>query len=158
MLRGSESSVKPARAAVSTVISPDVNQEWSVKLFYQAAAEATLLLHFTWILFVMTGALFLRRRRRMRLVHLAAVCYSLAIEVVGWICPLTFLEQWLWQQAGRLAYEDAFITHYLEKLIYLQAPQGLLVVLAALLLVVTLFLYFGPPSKGKRNVEPKSSY
>ncbi len=129
-----------------------------MKFLYQAGAEATVLAHFAWILFVATGALFLRRRRRLRLVHLAAVCYSLAIEAVGWICPLTVLEQWLWQRAGHRAYDGAFITHYLEELIYLQAPQWLLVGLVGLLLAVTLFLYFGPPSTGKKRDDPKSSH
>jgi len=118
-----------------------------VRFLYRVGAESTVLVHFTWIVFVVTGPLFLRRRRRLRLVHLAAVGYSLAIEVVGWICPLTYLEQWFWQRAGQQAYDGAFIAHYLERLIYLEAPQWLLAALAALLLAVTLFVYSRPSSE-----------
>ncbi len=110
-----------------------------------------MLIHFAWIVFVVTGAFFLRRHRRLRLFHLAAVVYSLAIEAYGWICPLTHLEQWLWQRAGREAYEGSFITYYLEKIIYLRAPQWLLVSLAVLLLAVTLFLYFWPEPAKRRS-------
>jgi hypothetical protein len=124
-----------------------------VKFLYQVAAEVTVAVHFAWIVFVVTGAFFLRRRRRLRLVHLAAVGYSLAIELYGWICPLTYLEQWLWQRAGQRAYEGAFITHYLESLIYLEAPQWLLASLAALLLAVTLSIYLWPSA----NEGPRSS-
>ena len=124
-----------------------------MKFLYQVGAESTVLVHFAWILFVVTGALFLRRRRRLRLVHLAAIGYSLAIEVVGWTCPLTYIERWLWQRAGHQAYEGAFISHYLESFIYLPAPRWLLVSLAALLLVVTLVLYFQPSSR-RAEVQP----
>jgi hypothetical protein len=118
---------------------------------YTLAAEATVVVHFAWIIFVVTGAFFLRRRRRLRLIHLASVIYSVGIEAYGWICPLTHLEQWLWQRAGREAYEGAFITYYLEKIIYLQAPQWLLVTAAVLLLTVTLCLYFWPSRTKRRS-------
>ena len=122
-----------------------------MRLLNTIGAEITLLLHFTWIVFVVTGAFFLRRRRRLKFIHLAAVVYSVGIEAYGWICPLTYLEQWLWQRAGREAYEGAFITHYLEKIIYLRAPQWLLVSLVILLLAVTLYLYFWPSRNKRRN-------
>ena len=115
-----------------------------MRLVYTLAAEATVLLHLTWILFVITGAFWLRRRPRGRLLHLISVIYSLAIEVFRWICPLTYLEQAFWKRAGASAYEGAFLIHYLEKLIYLQAPQWLLVSAAAVLLIVTLAFYFHP--------------
>jgi len=118
---------------------------------FRLGAEATVLLHFAWIVFVVTGALFLRRRRRLKWVHLAAVLYSVAIEVYGWICPLTYLEQWFWRIAGIESYEGSFITYYLEKIIYLHAPQWVLVTLAVILLIVTLALYFWPPSLNRRS-------
>jgi hypothetical protein len=112
--------------------------------FYGLAAQAVLLVHFAWIVFVVTGAFFLRRRARLRLIHLASVIYSVGIEVFGWICPLTHLEQALWRRAGREVYQGAFISHYLEKIIYLRAPQWLLVSLVVLVLAVTLAIYFWP--------------
>jgi hypothetical protein len=116
-----------------------------VRTLYTVGAQLTLLLHFAWIIFVVTGAFFLHRRRwRWRLIHLASVGYSVAIEIYGWICPLTYLEQWLLERAGRRSYEGDFVTHYVEKLIYLHAPKGLLVSLAVALLAVTLYLYFWP--------------
>ncbi len=119
-----------------------------MKLVYTLAAEATVLLHFAWIVFVVTGAFWLRRHPRLRLIHLLAVAYSLAIEVFSWICPLTHLEQAFLRRAGASAYQGAFLIHYVEKLIYFRAPQWLLVSLAALLLAVTVVFYFRPlPSR-----------
>jgi hypothetical protein len=116
---------------------------------FRWGAEAAVLLHFAWIVFVVTGAFFLRRRRRLRWVHLAAVLYSVAIEVYGWICPLTYLEQWFWSKAGIESYEGSFVSHYLERIIYLDVPQWVLIALAAVLLVVTLFVYFWPSGSAK---------
>ncbi len=121
-----------------------------MKLVYTLAAEATVLLHFAWILFVVTGAFWLRRHPRLRRIHLLAVAYSLAIEVFRWICPLTHLEQALWRRAGASAYQGAFLIHYVEKLIYFRAPQWLLVSLAALLLAATVVFYFRPPRSTER--------
>jgi hypothetical protein len=87
----------------------------------------------------------------MKWVHLVAVSYSVGIEVYGWICPLTYLEQWLWTKARMDSYEGSFITYYLEKVIYLQAPQWLLVALAVVLLVVTLALYFWPTEANRES-------
>jgi len=113
-------------------------------LFFTIAAEAVVLLHLAWIVFVVTGALWLRRRRRWRTAHLVAVVYSVAIEIFRWTCPLTHLEQSLWRRAGRLAYQQAFVTHYLERLIYAPVPQWILVLLTVAVLVVTLVLYARP--------------
>ena len=32
--------------------------------------------------------------------HLPAAAWGVAIEIFGWICPLTSLEQELWRRAG----------------------------------------------------------
>ncbi len=120
-----------------------------MKLAYTLAAEATVLLHLAWIVFVITGAFWLRRHPRLRLIHLLAVIYSLAIEVFRWICPLTHLEQALWRRAGSSAYEGAFLIHYVENLMYFRAPQWLLVSSAMALLAVTVVFYFRPlPPRG----------
>ena len=115
-----------------------------MRLLYTLAAEGVVLLHFAWIVFVVTGAFWLRRHPRWRLVHLFTVVYSVAIETFRWICPLTHLEQALWRRAGGEAYQEAFLTHYVETLIYAPAPQWLLVSATVTLLAVTLVLYSRP--------------
>jgi hypothetical protein len=113
---------------------------------YVAAAQAVVLVHFAWIIFVVTGAVWLRRYPRWQLAHLLAVIYSVGIEAFRWICPLTYLEQALWRRAGEEAYREAFLTHYLEKLIYAPVPQWLLVLLMVTILAVTVGLYRRPAS------------
>ena len=41
---------------------------------------------------------------------------------LGQFCPLTTLESWLRIQAGAAAYERSFIEHWLQRLIFYEAP------------------------------------
>lgn len=108
---------------------------------YELAAGLTALAHFAFILFVIFGALLGRRKRVWRYLHLASMVYGVMIEVFYWYCPLTYLEQYLREKAGADSFEEGFITHYLNKLIYLNAPQWSLILAAAVVLVVNLGFY-----------------
>jgi hypothetical protein len=91
-------------------------------MLYQFLATMVLLLHLGFILFVVAGAAFVVRRRRLLPVHLAAVAWGIAIEVMGATCPLTALENRLRLLAGTAGYAGGFVDHYLVGLIY---PSGL---------------------------------
>ena len=108
---------------------------------YELAADLTALAHFAFILFVIFGALLGRRKRVWRYLHLASMVYGVMIEVFYWYCPLTYLEQYLREKAGAGSFEEGFITHYLNKLIYLNAPQWSLILAAVVVLAVNLGLY-----------------
>ena len=41
----------------------------------------------------------------------------------GVICPLTTLEMWLRRKAGQSAYEGSFIQHWMERILYYDAPE-----------------------------------
>jgi hypothetical protein len=75
-------------------------------------------------------------------IHLAAVFWGIAIELSGWICPLTPLENWLRHKGGEENYQFDFVAHYLLPMLY---PQGLTrrsqIVLGALVLVVNGAIY-----------------
>lgn len=85
-------------------------------------ADLVVLLHLGFILFVLFGGLLVLRRRRLMWLHLPVVAWGAAIEFVGWICPLTPLENRLRAAAGEAGYSGGFIEHYLIPLIY---PAGL---------------------------------
>jgi hypothetical protein len=89
---------------------------------YRALADAVLLLHLGFILFVVFGALLVARRRRWLPLHLAAAGWGVAVEAAGAACPLTWLEVRLRLLAGQAAYGEGFVEHYLLPLIY---PAGL---------------------------------
>ena len=91
-------------------------------MLYLALANAVLVLHLGFILFVVLGGLFVLWRRTLVWLHLPALAWGILIEFAGWICPLTPLENWLRMLGGERGYSGGFINHYLVSLIY---PEGL---------------------------------
>lgn len=89
---------------------------------HRLAADLVLVVHLGFILFVVFGGFLALRRRWVAWIHLPVAAYGAAIELVGWVCPLTPLENRLRRAAGQEAYEGGFIEHYLVPLIY---PSGL---------------------------------
>lgn len=106
-------------------------------------ADLVVLLHLAFILFVMLGGLLVLRWRRLMWLHLPVVVWGAAIEFIGWICPLTPLENRLRAAAGEAGYSGGFIEHYLIPLIY---PAGLTRelqwLLGALVLLVNAAVYW----------------
>lgn len=86
------------------------------------AADALVVLHLVFILFVVLGGLLVFRWPRLAWVHVPAFAWGAIIEFNNWICPLTPLEQRLRVAAGEGAYGGGFVEHYLLPLIY---PEGL---------------------------------
>jgi len=91
-------------------------------MLFRVAADAVLVLHLAFIVFVVAGGLLATRWRWLIAIHLPAAVWGALIEVAGWICPLTYLENTLRRLAGEAGYTDSFIEHYLVALIY---PAGL---------------------------------
>jgi Protein of Unknown function (DUF2784) len=68
-------------------------------------------LHWRWV-----------NRMWFRSVHLLAILVVVIQAWLGELCPLTTLESWLRVQAGSSAYERSFIEHWLQRLIFYEAP------------------------------------
>jgi hypothetical protein len=85
-------------------------------------ADATLVVHFCFVLFVAFGGLLFVRWRWIPWLHVPAALWGAAIEFGGWICPLTPLENELRTRAGEAPYTGDFIARYLTPVIY---PEGL---------------------------------
>lgn len=91
-------------------------------MVYRLLADLVLVVHLAFIAFIVTGGLLVRRRRWMAFVHLPCAVYGAAIELAGWICPLTPLENRLRVLGGEAGYAGGFIEHYLVPIVY---PPGL---------------------------------
>ena len=91
-------------------------------MIWRVLADATLVVHGLFVLFVVAGGLLVLRWPRVAWLHLPAAAWGALIEFAGWICPLTHLENWLRLRGGGAAYGGGFIERYLTAAIY---PDGL---------------------------------
>jgi len=106
------------------------------------AADAVLLFHLGFILFVLFGGLLALRWRWLPLLHLPAAAWGVLVEVGGWVCPLTYLENRLRVLAGDAGYSESFVEHYLLALIYPPGlTQSIQLVLAGVVVAVNALVY-----------------
>ena len=109
---------------------------------YRLLADLLVLIHLGFVLFVVLGGLLVLRRPRLAWLHLPAAAWGAFIEAVGWICPLTPLENALRQHAGDAGYAGGFIEHYIIAVLY---PPGLTrniqFVLTGIVVIVNLAMY-----------------
>ncbi|MEX1187164.1 MAG: DUF2784 domain-containing protein [Gemmatimonadaceae bacterium] len=112
-------------------------------MIYRALADATMLVHFAFIAFVVLGGLLALRWRWMPWLHLPAAVWGVLIELRGWACPLTPLENHFRRLGGESGYAGGFIDRYLEPVIY---PPGLSgstqLVLAGFVVLVNAVVYW----------------
>lgn len=111
-------------------------------MIYKILADLTVIIHFLWILFLITGAWFGRKNRIIKYFHIGGLGFALLIQIFGWYCPLTHLEVWLRAKHDpSLTYEGSFIVHYIEKLIYIELPEELIFVFTLAILLFNFLIY-----------------
>ena len=136
-------------------------------LTFRALADAVLLAHFAVVVFVVGGLLVVVvgnwrcwawvNELRFRVAHLLAIVVVVAQSWLGRLCPLTDLESWLRGRAGEAAYDQSFIEHWLQRIVYYEAPFGLFTAAYTVfgLLVLAAWLYF-PPRRGHDRGDGRS--
>jgi len=130
---------------------------------YTLFANLILILHVGFVLFVVGGLVLIVlgnlchwrwvNQWWFRLVHLGAITVVVAESWVGWACPLTTFEQWLRTRAGDASYSGSFIEHWLQELLYYDAPNWVFLLIYSLfgLLVLASWWLFPPtPRTGKK--------
>lgn len=113
------------------------------------AADLTVVVHFAFIIFVIFGALLVRKYPGLKYAHWVSLGYGLLVEVFNWYCPLTLLEQYLRDRGGRHAYDRSFLVHYLDRLIYWDVPQWVLIAGAAVVAALNIVFYW---RTGRRTI------
>ena len=93
-------------------------------MIYGLLGDITIFLHLLWVLFILLGVLLAGRHRLLLQVHLAGLIFTIVINVGGWFCPLTYLENYLYGLYDpKLAYAGSFISQYMQKLIYMSLDE-----------------------------------
>jgi hypothetical protein len=132
---------------------------------YQLLADAVLLLHFGIVLFVIGGLVLVVVGNMFaswpwvnslwfRLAHVLAIGVVVAQAWLGKVCPLTTLESWLRVQAGSPSYSKSFVEHWVQRLLFYEAPFWVFTLAYTVfgLLVLASWWYF-PPRYSKRAHE-----
>ena len=111
--------------------------------YFEIFSILTLLLHFSFILFVILGALLILRFKKIIYFHIPAVTWGAYIELSHSICPLTHLENYFLKKAGKDQYSIDFIENYIFKIIYPPALNyELQTYLGVILIFVNLAIYY----------------
>ena len=129
---------------------------------FQWLADAVLLLHVSVAAFVVGGLILIVAGNKLgwpwvncywfRFVHLGAILAIMAETWLGVICPLTTLEMWLRVQAQEPVYAGSFIEHWLQRLLYYDAPPWVFALAYTVfgVLVLAVWLRY-PPRIGHRD-------
>jgi hypothetical protein len=111
-------------------------------MLYRLLADLIVVVHFAFLLFVVTGGVFALRWPKAAWVHVPAALWGAMIEFFGWVCPLTPLEIVLRHRGGEAAYTGGFIAHYVMSVLYPEGlTRGIQVALGALVLVLNGVVY-----------------
>jgi hypothetical protein len=85
-------------------------------------ADLVLMVHFLFAAFAVFGGALVAFNSNWAWVHVPAVLWSSAVNLMGWTCPLTPLENSLRARAGQAGYPGGFIQHYVGRALY---PRGM---------------------------------
>lgn len=125
---------------------------------YRFLADLVLALHVSLVLFVVLGlVLVVVGNLRgwawvnawwFRWLHLATIGIVVAEAWLGIVCPLTTLEMWLRQQGRDDTYTGSFIEHWLQALLFWDAPTWVFTLAySAFGLAVAAAWWFFPPRR-----------
>ncbi|RJQ49082.1 MAG: DUF2784 domain-containing protein [Nitrospiraceae bacterium] len=118
--------------------------------FFSIAADITVVIHLAWIVFLMFGAFIGRKYMWVKRIHIFGIALAIVLQIFGWYCPLTHLEVWLRKMHDPAqSYSGSFIIHYVEKVVYINLPPGMILVLTIVLALVSAWLY---RPRGRRNL------
>ncbi|MCU7813178.1 MAG: DUF2784 domain-containing protein [Candidatus Thiodiazotropha sp. (ex Notomyrtea botanica)] len=120
--------------------------------FYSLAAITILVTHVVFVVFVVLGVILIFvgkflswqwvRNPWFRVVHLLGIGVVVLQSWFGIICPLTTWEMDLRSKAGETVYEGSFITHWLNELLYYQAPSWVFAVIYTVFGGLVLYSWF----------------
>ena len=101
-------------------------------MFYRLAADLILVLHTGIVVFIVGGLVLIIvggfrdwswvRNPVFRVAHLVAIGVVVLQAWLGRLCPLTTWEMALRARAGDANYAGSFIAHWLQSLLYYEAP------------------------------------
>jgi hypothetical protein len=113
-------------------------------MLYKILADAVVLIHFLWIVFLFLGGFWGIKNKAIKIFHLSGLAFAFIIQIFDWTCPLTHLEVWLrTKHSPSVTYTGSFIIHYMEKIVYIEISRWVVLVFTILLCGLNAWLYLG---------------
>jgi hypothetical protein len=123
---------------------------------YRLIADVVVLVHLSYVAFVLVAALAILvgmvfhwpwiRNFWFRTIHLVMVALVVIQSVLGILCPLTTLENYLRRKAGVADYPGSFVGYWAHELLFIDAPPWAFTVVYCLFgLLVFAALFLVPP-------------
>jgi multisubunit Na+/H+ antiporter MnhB subunit len=129
-------------------------------MIYRLAADAVVIVHMAYVLFVIVGlALTLLgcalrwqwvRDPWFRGIHLAMILVVVAEAWLGIVCPLTTWEHRLRELAGDESYQGAFLANLVHDWLFYDAPTWVFTLIYTLFGLAVLATFFFAPPRWKR--------
>jgi hypothetical protein len=99
------------------------------------------MLHLTWILLVIFGAIWTRRKPLRTALHLLSLLWGIVVEVGPWPCPLTLLEMHFERAAGLPTLQASYLLHCIDSVVYPNLPYWLIATCGVAVCAVNLGIY-----------------
>jgi polyferredoxin len=129
--------------------------------FYRLAADAVVVVHFSYVAFVMIGLLAILlglicrwgwvRNIWFRSLHLLAILVVAAEAICGITCPLTTWEQRLRALAGDTSYQGDFIADWVHRLMFFDCQPWVFTLCYVLFGLVVLATFVLAPPRWNRE-------
>ncbi len=136
---------------------------------WRVLADAVVMIHAAYVVFVVFGLAAILvgvalewewvRGFWFRLSHLVAIALVFLEAILGVMCPLTTLEDWLRAKAGQARYPGDFIGYWTHNMIFYNAPPWIFTSLyAAFTILVAATFWLAPPKWPRRNAHSVRSW
>jgi hypothetical protein len=132
-----------------------------MQLLYRIAADVVVVVHFSYVAFVILGFLLTLigilarwnwvRNPVFRTLHLLAILLVAAEALGGITCPLTTWEYQLRSLAGEATYQGAFIAKWVHELLFYEAEPWVFTVCYSLFGLAVLLTFLLAPPRWRRR-------
>ena len=86
--------------------------------------DSVILLHAAWVFFLAVGFVFALRYSKIALIHVGGLLLSFFLNLMGWYCPLTYLEKLLHAlEEADAGYTSSFMKQYVYRFLYPDLPE-----------------------------------
>ncbi len=129
-------------------------------MLYRALADLLVVVHLAFIVFATTGGLLALRVHWIPWIHLPAALWAIVVVSLGWICPLTPLENAMRRAGGDVGYASGFIDYYIVPIVYpvgLTREMQIVFGLGLLVLNMAIYIFVWVRSRAARHDAPQDS-